>query len=51
MKTRAVPAILWGGLIAGTLDLTYACSAWGLRGASPVRNMQSIASGLLGAES
>ena len=51
MKTRVVAAILWGGLIAGTLDLTYACIAWGLRGASPVRIMQSIASGLLGAES
>lgn len=51
MKSRALSAILWGGLIAGTLDLTYACISWALRGVGPVRIMQSVASGLLGAES
>jgi len=42
-------AILWGGLIAGALDLTAACvtNYW----INPVRIMQSIASGLLGADS
>jgi hypothetical protein len=48
MKSRALAAILWGGLIAGTLDLTYACVSWALRGVGPVRIMQSIATGVLG---
>jgi hypothetical protein len=43
--------ILWGGLIAGTLDLTAACvAAWLRSGVTPVRVMQSVASGLLGAD-
>jgi hypothetical protein len=41
-------AILWGGLIAGTLDITDALVFFGLRGARPVRILQSIASGVLG---
>ncbi len=49
-KSRAVRAILWGALIAGTLDLIYACVVNGLRGFGPVSVMQSIASGLLGRE-
>ena len=41
--------IFWGGLIAGTLDLTGACVASWLRaGVTPERVMQSVASGLLG---
>jgi len=44
-------AILFGGLIAGTLDLTSAFIVTALRGGSYVRMLQSIASGLLGAES
>lgn len=44
--------IFWGGLIAGTLDLTAACVyAWVRGSVSPVRVFQFIASGLLGAES
>jgi hypothetical protein len=44
--------IFWGGLIAGTLDLTAACvAAWWRGGVNPIRVMQSIASGLLGAAS
>ena len=44
--------IFWGGLIAGTLDLTAACiTAWLRAGVTPVRVMQSVASGLLGAAS
>jgi hypothetical protein len=43
-------AILWGGLIAGTLDITAACvAAWLRAGATPVRVFKSVASGLLGA--
>jgi uncharacterized membrane protein len=48
-KTNALKAIVFGGLLAGVLDLTAACvtNYW----ISPVRIFQSIASGLLGAES
>jgi hypothetical protein len=45
-----VRVILYGGLIAGTLDLSAAfISSWLRAGVGPVRVMQSIASGLLGA--
>ena len=50
-KSKAYQAILWGGLIAGCLDLTAAFIAFGLQGTAPVRIMQSIASGLLGMDS
>jgi hypothetical protein len=44
-------AILLGGLIAGTLDITYAItySAW--RGTAPTTLLQFVASGLLGQDS
>jgi uncharacterized membrane protein YagU involved in acid resistance len=48
-KSRASRTILWGGLVAGVLDITYAFVASGLRGVGPVRVLQSVASGLLGA--
>src|ERR1043166_5287294 len=42
-------AILIGGLIAGALDITYACVFFGLRNhVSPVRILQSVARGALG---
>ena len=45
-------AIVWGGLAAGTLDITAACVNAGIRaGLSPLRVFQSVASGLLGADS
>ncbi len=47
-KSKAYRAILWGGLIAGVLDITAAFVTNGLRGISPIRILQSIASGLLG---
>jgi hypothetical protein len=48
-KSRPVPAILLGGLIAGTLDISYACIfGYIRRGANPVRVLQSVASGALG---
>ena len=44
--------IFWGGLIAGTLDLTAACVYSWVRGnVSPVRVFQFIASGLVGPDS
>jgi uncharacterized membrane protein YagU involved in acid resistance len=42
-------AILWGGLIAGVMDLTAACVHSGTRGMGPTRVFQAVASGLLGA--
>ena len=45
----ALSAILIGGAIAGTLDITYAIGFSALRGVSPMCILQSVASGLLGA--
>lgn len=49
-RADALRVILWGGLLAGLLDILDAMIAWGFRGVSPVRILQSIASGLLGRE-
>jgi len=46
----ALPEILLGMLVVGTLDLIFATSFWALRGVSPIRICQSIAAGLLGRE-
>ncbi|HYH86415.1 MAG TPA: hypothetical protein VEX60_13265 [Pyrinomonadaceae bacterium] len=44
-------AILWGGLLAGIGDILFAFIFYWLRnGISPVRILQSIASGLVGAQ-
>ena len=48
-KSQAYRAIFTGGLVAGALDITAACVNGGLRGLSPLRILQSVASGLLGA--
>ena len=49
-ESKAVPVIFWGGLIAGTLDITAACvSSWLRAGVPPMRVLQSVASGILGA--
>lgn len=42
--------IVIAGLTAGALDIAYAFIIWGLRGVTPIRIGQSIASGLLGRE-
>ena len=48
-RPKTFQVIFWGGLIAGTLDITAACVASWLRAnVSPVRVFQSVASGLLG---
>ena len=44
-------AILWAGLIAGTLDITAAFIVYGFFGATPLRILQGIAAGLLGPRS
>jgi uncharacterized membrane protein YagU involved in acid resistance len=42
-------AVVGGGLIAGVLDITYACAFWAVRSAMrPQRILQSVAAGLLG---
>lgn len=42
--------IFWGGLIAGTLDITGACvTSWLRASVPPERVLQSVVSGLLGA--
>lgn len=46
----ALKTILMAGLVGGACDITYAFILWGLRGVSPIRIGQSIASGLLGRE-
>jgi uncharacterized membrane protein YagU involved in acid resistance len=47
--SRAARAILTGGLIAGAIDITYACVfSYLRRGVPPGRILQSVASGALG---
>jgi hypothetical protein len=50
--TRLSPAraIVYGGLVVGTLDILDALIFFGLRGVPPVRIFHSIAAGLLGRE-
>jgi uncharacterized membrane protein YagU involved in acid resistance len=41
--------VLSGGLVAGTLDIAYACLFWAIKSDVPVqRILQSVAAGLLG---
>ncbi len=50
-KQKAFRVILFGGLIAGTLDILAAFVQSSLRGGTPTRVLQAIASGVLGADS
>lgn len=51
-KPNPWKAILVGGLVAGVLDITYACIFFGIRNhVSPVRILQSVARGALGQRS
>ena len=50
-RPSAYKAILLGGLIAGILDITFAfIFYYALRGSTPIRILQSVASGALGAK-
>jgi hypothetical protein len=49
-RHRAAYAIVYGGLIAGAIDITYALAFSAARGVPPERLLQSVASGLLGSE-
>jgi hypothetical protein len=48
MRRQTMAAILKGGGLAGAIDITYAIGFSYLRGVSPMRILQSVASGLLG---
>lgn len=48
-KSRPFPAIVVGGVIVGVLDLVYAILVYSPR--KPIRVLQAVASGLLGARS
>ena len=48
-RKRALLNVLLGGLVAGTFDITYACTFWAVKaGVRPQRIFQSVARGLLG---
>jgi hypothetical protein len=47
---RLTYAVTLGGLLAGALDLIYAFTVFGARGVTPLRILQSIASGVFGPE-
>jgi hypothetical protein len=47
-RPRAARAILWGGLLAGVGDITFAFVVSALSGVGPVRVLQSVAGGVLG---
>jgi hypothetical protein len=51
MRSKPIPAIFWGGLIAGVLDLIYAVASVALRGYPAIVLPQAIASGLFGMKS
>ena len=48
MNTAHLSAVLLGGSIAGVLDIIFAISFAAYNGATPVRLLQTVASGLLG---
>lgn len=49
LRSRLALAIFWGGLLAGTWDITFAFVYYGLRkGATVLGVLQSVAGGLLG---
>ena len=51
LKSGALPAIFWAGLVSGTLDITAAFFVYGYFGLKPMRLLQGIAGGLLGPRS
>jgi hypothetical protein len=43
--------LIAGGIVVGSLDITYAILFWWFRGVAPTRVLQSVAAGILGKES
>ncbi|HTZ97845.1 MAG TPA: hypothetical protein VMB18_15695 [Terriglobales bacterium] len=50
-RSGALHAVVWGGLISGTLDLTYIMTFYAFRGIGVQTIPHAIASGLLGIKS
>jgi uncharacterized membrane protein YagU involved in acid resistance len=50
-RSGALHAVVWGGLISGTLDLTYIMTFYAFRGVGFQTIPHAIASGLLGVKS
>jgi uncharacterized RDD family membrane protein YckC len=50
-ESKIVPAVFWGGLISGVLDLIYATASVVVRGYPAIVLPQAIATGLLGVKS
>lgn len=51
-RANTIAAILAAGIVAGTLDITYAAVFWALKADVPAtRIFQSVAAGVLGADS
>lgn len=48
LNPSMVKAIIWGGLLAGALDLVFALTYYGLKGGNAVKVLQSIAGGIQG---
>src|SRR6266853_4191665 len=51
LTPRACDTIVYGGLVAGTLDAIDGVVAFGLKSMSPIQVLQYIASGVLGMDS
>jgi hypothetical protein len=48
-RSNPLRLVLTGGILAGALDITYACLFWRLKAGLPARRIfQSVAAGLLG---
>jgi hypothetical protein len=48
-RSSPLALVLAGGVVAGTLDIVYACVFWALKADVPARRiLQSVAAGLLG---
>jgi len=43
--------LIAGGIVVGSLDITYAILFWSFRGVAPTRVFQSVAAGILGRDS
>jgi hypothetical protein len=51
VRRSALPALVKGGLVAGSLDIAYAIIFSAFHGFGPIRILQSVAAGLLGKSS
>jgi magnesium-transporting ATPase (P-type) len=49
-SSAAARTILWGTLVAGTMDISAAIISWALRDVSAERVLQGVATGVLGSE-